>query len=408
MYDRTIQEQIQYCLKHFPVLIITGSRQVGKSTEVYKLTKNNAYKYVSLDNISERQSALEDPEFFIQRHGYPLIIDEIQYAPILMEVIEMIVNQKRLQDGDANGLFILTGSQTFPLMKGVTQSLAGRAAILKMMPLSYNEIIGEKEMPFLPSLTKLQKIVHPLDVNTLFKIIVRGFYPELYKNPDLDAHIFYQNYISTYIDRDISELINIKNKLTFHNFLQHIASLTSQQVNYSDIAKNLSIDYKTVKTWISILETSGIIYLLQPYSEHTLSKRITKAPKLYFCDTGLAAYLARVYDANNLLISNLAGPFMETYVMNEIIKSYQNNNKPFNGYYYRDSNQNEIDLIIQENMKLYCIEIKKGSAFKKNHVKSFMKLKNSQFEIGPTCILCNTENNYAIDRDIYVLSIACI
>ncbi|MCD7894094.1 MAG: ATP-binding protein [Erysipelotrichaceae bacterium] len=407
MYQRTIFNRIVNSLKHYPVVIVTGPRQVGKSTEVYKLVQVG-FHYVSLDNISSRREALEDPEFFIQQHGTPLIIDEIQYAPILMEVIESIVNEKRLKDGNANGMFVLTGSQTFSMMKGVTQSLAGRASILKMMPLSYSEIVGKEENPFLPSLEIYHKAFESINVNDLYKIIVRGMYPELYKDKDSDTFEYYENYVNTYIDRDVSELINIKDKLAFHNFLQYIATLTSQQVNYSDIAKNIGVDSKTIKSWISILETSGIIYLLQPYSEYKLSKRVTKSPKLYFCDTGLATHLARVNNPEYLMISNLAGAFMETYVMNEIKKSYENNGLKFNGYYYRDNHQNEIDLILIDNMKLHCIEIKKGSMFEKKHVKSFNQLAHSQYEMGTSCIICNTEKNYAINRDILVLSVSCI
>jgi len=408
MYKRTIFNRIKNSLKHYPVVIITGPRQVGKSTEVFQLTKEMGFHYVSLDNISHRKEALEDPEFFIQQKGTPLIIDEIQYAPILMEVIESIVNKKRLEEGSANGLFVLTGSQTFSMMKGVTQSLAGRASILKMMPLSYSEIVGKEEKPFLPCIELLNKEFQSIDVNLLYKLIVRGFYPELYKDKESDTSEYYENYVTTYIDRDVSELINVKDKLLFHNFLQHIATLTSQQINYSDIARNVGIDSKTVKSWIYILEASGIVYLLQPYSEYKLSKRIVKSPKLYFCDTGLAAHLARVANPEYLAISNLAGAFMETYVMNEIKKSYENNGRKFDGYYYRDNYQNEIDLVMIENSTVHCIEIKKGSMFDKKHVKSFQQLENSQYKMGTSCILCNTESNYAINRDIIVLPVSCI
>lgn len=408
MINRTIFKKIEDSLKHYPVVILTGPRQIGKSTEAFKLVKTHGFRYISLDDIEIRQQAIKDPIFFIQQHGYPLIIDEIQYAPILMEVIESIVNKKRLEEGSANGMFVLTGSQTFSLMRGVTQSLAGRATILSMNPLSFNEIFNKDEKPFLPSFELLQKEINPINVNDLFKQIVRGFYPELIKNPELSTNQFYKSYVNTYLDRDISELINIKDKLRFHNFLQHIATLTAQQVNYSQISRNIGVDVKTIKGWISILETSGIIYLLQPYSENKLSKRIVKSPKLYFVDTGLAAYLSRVYDWENLLVSNLAGAFMETYVMNEIKKSYENNGKTFNGYYYRDNNQNEIDLILVENLSLYCIEIKKGSMFNESHISSLKQLKNSQYKIGTSCILCNTERNYPITREVFALSVSCI
>lgn len=408
MYKRTLNNQFERLLNNYPVLIVTGPRQVGKSTAVYELTKTHNFKYVTLDDLAVRAQALEDPVFFIQEMGYPLIIDEVQYAPILLEVIESIVNKKRLLEGDANGMFVLTGSQTFELMQGVTQSLAGRATIVKMMPLSYNETIEVEEKTFLPKNKMEINTNFDSNVSRLFKRIVRGFFPELYRNDKLDSSKFYSDYVSTYIDRDISELINIKDKLKFHNFLQHLATLTAQQVNYSNIARNVGVDENTIKSWISILETSGLIYLVQPYSEIKLTKRIVKAPKLYFCDTGLAAYLAKIYDSENLMISNLAGAYFETYVMNEIVKSYINNNKKFDGYYYRDNNQNEIDLVILQDLKLHCIEIKKGSLFTKKDVKSFNQLSESQYEIGTSCILCNTEENYALAENLYVYSIGVI
>lgn len=349
--------------------------------------------------------ALADPEFFIQQHGYPLIIEEIQYAPILLEVIESIVNKKRLEVGNANGLFILTGSQAFNLMQGVTQSLAGRACILKMMPLSYNEIMNKEELPFIPSLDKFKEKQSSIDVNEL---IVRGFYPELYNNKEIDTYMFYENYVNTYLERDVSQIVNVQNKLLFHSFMQYIASITSQQINYSDISRGLGIDVKTVKSWVSVLETSGIVYLLQPYSDTKLTKRMVKSPKLYFSDTGLAAHLAKVDNPNYLCVSNLGEAFMENYVMNEIKKSYENNGKRFDGYYYRDNHQNEVDLVLVDQRKVHCIEIKKGSLFNNSHVKSFKQLENGQYEIALSCIVCNTQENYMIDRNIIVLSVQCI
>lgn len=408
MYKRTIGKIIKESLKSYPVTVVTGARQVGKSTEVYKLVKELGFNYVSLDSLRERQLALADPEFFIQQHGYPLIIDEIQYAPILLEVIESIVNKKRLEIGNANGLFILTGSQAFNLMQGVTQSLAGRACILKMMPLSYNEIMNKEELPFIPSLDKFKEKQSSIDVNELFNIIVRGFYPELYNNKEIDTYMFYENYVNTYLERDVSQIVNVQNKLLFHSFMQYIASITSQQINYSDVSRGLGIDVKTVKSWVSVLETSGIVYLLQPYSDTKLTKRMVKSPKLYFCDTGLAAHLAKVDNPNYLCVSNLGGAFMENYVMNEIKKSYENNGKRFDGYYYRDNHQNEVDLVLVDQRKVHCIEIKKGSLFNNSHVKSFKQLENGQYEIALSCIVCNTQENYMIDRNIIVLSVQCI
>ena len=224
----------------------------------------------------------------------------------------------------------------------------------------------------------------------------------------MTSDLFYSRYISTYLDRDISDLINIQNKHTFHNFMQILASLTSQQLNVNSISKAVGVSAPTITHWLSILEASGLIYFLQPYNDVSIIKRITKSPKFYFADTGLAAHLARINDSKTLEASVFAGGFMETYVMNEIRKSYLNNGLQFHGTYYRDSNQNEIDLVLLENAKLHLIEIKKGINFNMSSVKAFKQLDNSMFEIGKSCIICNTTKNYSLDRNVDVISINCI
>lgn len=408
MIHRTINSEIREALKIYPVIVITGARQVGKSTEVYKFIEKG-YQYVSLDNIDERKLAQSDPKYFIERHGYPLIIDEVQYAPIVMEVIEEIVNKNRLEQKNEKGLFILTGSQTFKLMKNVTQSMAGRAAILYMEPLSMKEVHGEKENPFLPEKSLIKKTIrNSLSVEALFRQIIHGFYPELYSNPHLTSEMFYARYIATYIDRDIDEILEVKNKNKFHNFMQLLASLTAQQLNASTISRAVGVSVPTINEWLSVLEASGIIYFLQSYQDVSITKRVVKAPKVYFADTGLAAYLARINDAATLEASVFAGAFMETYVMNEIRKSYLNNGKNFNGMYYRDNNQNEIDLILLENAELHLIEIKKGISFHIDSVKAFKQLEKSMYPVGVSCILCNTQENYALNENIHVLSISNI
>ena len=407
MIQRTITSTIKQSLEAYPVTVITGARQVGKSTVVYTFTKSHGFHYVSLDNIEERNLANTDPKYFIERHGYPLIIDEVQYAPILMEVIEEIVNSKRIKQEKANGLFILTGSQSYELMNNISQSMAGRAAVLTMEPLSQNEINGEEEIPFLPS-NDFKKKKNELNSHELFERIIQGNYPEIYSNPAMNSEMFYQRYVSTYIDRDVNQLINLKDKSRFHSFMQILASLTGQQLNMSTISKAVGVTVKTIRDWISVLETCGLIYLLQSYNDVSIVKRITRTPKIYFSDTGLAAHLAKINDASTLEVSAFAGAFMETYVMNEIRKTYLNNGKNFNGYYYRDSNQNEIDLILLENAKLHLIEIKKGISFNLKDVSSFKQLEKSRYEIGESCIICNTKENYSLTRNIKVISVNCI
>ena len=407
MIQRTITSTIKQSLEAYPVTVITGARQVGKSTVVYTFTKSHGFHYVSLDNIEERNLANTDPKYFIERHGYPLIIDEVQYAPILMEVIEEIVNSKRIKQEKANGLFILTGSQSYELMNNISQSMAGRAAVLTMEPLSQNEINEEEEIPFLPS-NDFKKKKNELNSHELFERIIQGNYPEIYSNPAMNSEMFYQRYVSTYIDRDVNQLINLKDKSRFHSFMQILASLTGQQLNMSTISKAVGVTVKTIGDWISVLETCGLIYLLQSYNDVSIVKRITRTPKIYFSDTGLAAHLAKINDASTLEVSAFAGAFMETYVMNEIRKTYLNNGKNFNGYYYRDSNQNEIDLILLENAKLHLIEIKKGISFNLKDVSSFKQLEKSRYEIGESCIICNTKENYSLTRNIKVISVNCI
>ena len=404
MIKRTIKEQIIQSLKLYPVVVITGSHQVGKSTLASSIMEECNFNYVSLDDIDNRRMALEDPKLFIQYHGYPLIIDEIQYAPILLEVIESICNEARIKNLKSTGLFIVTGSQQFQMMKGVTQSLAGRATIIRMTPLSSNEIRGTEELPFKVNMDKMKKKFIHRDIRTLFKEIYRGYFPELYNRPDHLAEKYYSDYISTYIDRDVSEIINVKDKLKFHNFMQILASMTSQQINYSSLSKEVEVSATTIKEWISVLLASDIIYLLQPYNDHSIKKRVVKTPKVYFSDTGLACYLARFKDSDTLLASSFAGAFMETYVVNEIRKSYLNNNLDFDAYYYRDSDQNEIDLVMLENAELTLIEIKKGVSFNLSDVKSFKQLEKSQYRIKESCIICNTERNYPLRADIFVMS----
>lgn len=409
MIQRTIKQPLLDSIKSYPVTLVTGARQVGKSTLCYELKKELNYNYVSLDDMDERQLANDDPKFFLAKHQAPLIIDEVQKAPILFEYIESVVNKKRLETGNANGMYILTGLQKFKLMKSVTESLAGRVGIINMSPLSFNEIIGREDIPFEVDINKVVSgRYHNMTIDKLFEQITKGFYPELYRNPDLDKDSFYSNYVATYIDRDVSELIDVKNKLSFHKLMQLLASLTGEELIYDNIAKHIGVDKKTIMNWISVLEASNIIYLLQPYFETSLTKRVVKRPKIYFRDTGLACYLAKLSDAKNLSVSHFSGHFVETYVINEIIKTYENTNSHAEFYYYRDNEQNEIDLIIQRNGQLSFIEIKSGMKFSKSDVRAFKKIEKSKYAIGASAIICLTESVYKIDENVYALPITTI
>ena len=410
MIKRTIQKQIETSIKTKPVTLITGARQVGKSTLCYEMKKEFGFNYVSLDDRFERAQAINDPELFLKLHPCPLIIDEVQYAPQLFDSVESLVNKKKLETGSNNGMFILTGSQAYELMNGVTESMAGRVSIIKMSTLSASEIFGQEELKFEINPTKNNKRIsnYKINLDELYKLIVRGMYPELYDKPEISSDSFYANYVATYIERDVSQLINVKDKMKFQNFLEILASLTGQELVYDTIAKAIGVKVDTVQSWISVLAAGEIIYLLQPYNELSIVKRIVKRPKLYFYDTGLACYLARLNNEEVLKKSIFAGRFVETYIVNEIKKSYRNNGIRDNFYYYRDNNQNEIDLIILDNGELHFVECKSGVSYSKKDVKAFKQLENSEYIKGSSCILCNTETVYSIDEDVYVLPISAI
>ena len=409
MIKRTIKEALLNNIKSYPVTLVTGARQIGKTTLCYELTKEFNFNYVSLDDLDNRSEALSDPKFFLAKHKTPLIIDEVQYAPILFEYIESIVNKKRLEAGDANGMYVLTGSQKFKLMKNATESMAGRVGIINMSPLSINETIGRSEIPFKVDLdTAFERAKYKITPDDLFELIAKGFYPELYRNPDLNVSTFYSNYVSTYIDKDVTDIMDVKNKLLFHKLMQLLASLTGEELVYDNLAKQIGVDKKTIMNWISVLEASNIIYLLQPYYENSLTKRVIKRPKIYFRDTGLACHLAKLGDAKSLAVSHFSGHFVETYVVNEIIKSYKNTETYAEFYYYRDNEQNEIDLIIQSNRKLKFIEIKSGMNFNNNSVKGFKALDNTQYTIDTSCVICLNDSIYKINDNVYALPISVI
>ena len=380
MINRHIYNQILNSIKSKPVTLITGARQVGKSTIVFEFEKIG-FNYVSLYSSRERELANKDPELFLQLHPWPLIIDEVQRAPILFNTIEEIVNNEKRKRIDNYGMFILTGSQMYKFMNGISESLAGRVSIIHMLPLSRNEIINRDEPIFDFNIKNIQKRANanPLTPIQLFDNIVKGFYPELYSNNLLKVQKFYSDYVETYIERDVSQILNVKDKLLFRQFMELIASLTGEEIIYDNIAKIIGVDKKTIISWLSVLLAGDIVYLLQPYNEISISKRIVKRPKLYFSDTGLACYLARLTSGEILLNSNFSGRFVETYIINELRKSYVNNGIEPSFYYYRDSKMNEIDLVIIQDGKLHRLECKSGITYNNSAVKGFKQLDNTNY-----------------------------
>lgn len=409
MIQRTILKQIDAAIKNKPITLITGARQVGKST-LAQLYMKKGFSYVSLDSMSERMLAKQDPYLFLSLHPFPLIIDEVQKAPELFEAIEESVNKEKMKRNDNYGMYILTGSQIYRLINKVSESLAGRVAIIHMLPLSRNEIIVREELPFNFDFAYLQQRAdkNPLPPIDLFKLIVKGFYPELYSNPSLKTNQFYSDYVESYLERDVSELIHVKDKFNFRRFLELIASLTGQELVYDSIAKALGVNIKTIQSWISILIAGDIIYLLEPYNEVSMTKRIVKRPKVYFNDTGLACFLAHLDSPETLRSSIFGGHFVETYIINELRKSYINNGETVGFYYYRDNNKNEIDLVMLYQGILHRIECKSGMQYNMSAVQAFKQLEKTKYILGTSGIICNTNVIYPLDNDIYVFPLSGI
>ena len=411
---RLLEKDIIENSKSFPVILICGPRQVGKTTILEKLS-NRQINYVSLDDPLERKSAIEDPALFLETHKAPLIIDEIQYATDLLPYIKMKVDQVRLEAFNSNisstGLYYLTGSQMFTMMQNVSESLAGRVGIIDMYGLSYSEIIGKEQDFFLPTLERCKKreeFSRP-DVIQVFETILRGSFPALYQDTNISTEKFYNGYLRTYLERDIRNLINIKEETKFLNFMSAVAARTGQELNYDNLARDAEIDNKTAKNWLSFLRTSGLIFLLQPYSNNPTTRAI-KSPKMYFTDTGLACYLAGYSDARTLEKSAINGNIFETYVVMEIVKSFVNDNKDPRLYlnFYRDSNQVEIDLTITMNNIVYPIEIKKTKSPNKSMIKNFSILNKGEKEIGEGGIICMIDKIFALDNKNIAIPIQCI
>lgn len=398
-YQRTLSSVIEKATKSFKVVLITGPRQVGKSTLFEKLMEPGRTK-VSLDDFDVLTLAKQDPNLFFQTYKPPLLIDEVQKAPELLVQIKKIVDAT-----DEKGLFWLTGSQKFTLMKNVSESLAGRVAVLDLQGLSQSEKLNNPDrgifVPDMPLQTK-----RPIwSAKETFKVIHTGSYPQLFDGIT-DWELYYKSYVDTYLMRDVKDIVQLGNELTFLRFLKVLAPLTAQQLNYASLARNIDVAPNTVKNWVNILQTLGIIYLLQPYFENNIGKRLVKSPKVYFMDTGLCAYLCAIKTSDALMESYLSGEFVETYAVSEIIKSYIHNGKTPNIYYCRTLNQEEIDVVIEQNDKVYPIEIKQTATPNISMAKNFKLVDEQKKGIG--CILCMSEKFIPINKDLYVIPISYI
>lgn len=398
-YQRTLSSVIEKATKSFKVVLITGPRQVGKSTLFEKLMEPDRTK-VSLDDFDVLTLAKQDPNLFFQTYKPPLLIDEVQKAPELLVQIKKIVDAT-----DEKGLFWLTGSQKFTLMKNVSESLAGRVAVLDLQGLSQSEKLNNPDRGIFVSDMPLQTKRPIWSAKETFKVIHTGSYPQLFDGIT-DWELYYKSYVDTYLMRDVKDIVQLGNELTFLRFLKVLAPLTAQQLNYANLARNIDVAPNTVKNWVNILQTLGIIYLLQPYFENNIGKRLVKSPKVYFMDTGLCAYLCAIKTSDALMESYLSGEFVETYAVSEIIKSYIHNGKTPNIYYCRTLNQEEIDVVIEQNDKVYPIEIKQTATPNISMAKNFKLVDEQKKGIG--CILCLSEKFIPINKDLYVIPISYI
>ena len=398
--NRKITAKLNYLSEHFPVVVVTGARQTGKTTLV-KETFANA-TYVTLDYPRIREIAKTDPELFLQQYQTPLIIDEIQYAPELLSYIKI-----RVDGNHSPGQYFLTGSQMFRMMKNVSESLAGRVGLLSLYGLSRSEILGVEEVPFVPSNNLKKKSDET--ITSIFDAIIRGGMPQMIVDKELTPEVYFGEYMQTYIERDIHDLLEIKNELKFQRFISCIAVRTGQELNLSDIAKDVGVDSKTADSWLSLLVTSGLVFLLQPYSGNTI-KRIVKRPKVYFMDTGLACYLSLWNNPRTLEQSAMAGAMFETYVISEIIKEYSNAGLDVRSRlaYYRDNNGKEIDLLILENGYIHPIEIKKSAEPGKDALKNFSVLSSLTESIGYGGVICLSPMLYPLNNENAIIPVGMI
>lgn len=399
---RNLEKVVLEVTKEYPVVLVTGPRQVGKTTMLQKLMEGTDRNYVSLDDLNERNLAKTDPEMFLQLHKPPILIDEVQYAPELFVYIKIHVD-KYHNAGD----FWLTGSQVFKRMSGIQESLAGRVAVLSLTSLSQAEICGGEMQPFTLDIEKLsarRKERTEADTGVIFDRIFRGSMPAIVSEKNSNSQIFYSSYLTTYIERDVREVSDAIDSLTFLHFITAVAARCGQILNIAEIARDADINQKQAKNWLGVLETLGLIFYLHPYS-NTMLKRLVKTPKLYFYDTGLVCYLTKWSSAETLQSGAMNGAILENYVVAEIRKTYLNCGKDPYMYYYRDKDAREIDIILEHDGVLNPIEIKKSANPGSELIKVFKLLDKSSAKRSKGAVVCMKPELSAIDRENYIIPV---
>jgi hypothetical protein len=393
--ERTLEAFVKKATEQFPVLMVTGARQVGKTTFLQHLN-HETRTYVTLDDPLILSLAKEDPALFMQRFPPPVLIDEIQYAVELLPHIKMAVDRNRKA-----GQFWLTGSQQFHLMKGVSESLAGRVGVVQLLGHSRRELTGQshESPPFLPTDENIHSIkaCNRLNLKELYRSIWRGTFPAIALDDALDRDLFYSSYVQTYLRRDIRDLARVGDEMAFLRFLRAAAARTGQLLNLAELARDADVAPNTAKSWLSILQISGIAYLLEPY--HTnVTKRLVKTPKLYFLDTGLCAYLTEWSSPETLEAGAMSGAILETWIVAELLKSYWHNGRRAPFYFYRDKDQKEIDLIIVQDGTVYPLEFKKTASPSKDDVRHFRVLDKLNMPIGSGGVICLAEQSLPLTQ----------
>ena len=396
---REIEEALFSRLSQRKVVLLTGARQVGKTT-LLRERLSEEYSYVTLDDYRAREVATRDPMAFFSTFGYPAAVDEVQLVPELFRQVKYVVDQS-----DDRGMVILTGSQTFQLMQGVSESLAGRVGILEMSGISLRELSGAcGKGPFVPRpLSETSRVARPGEAG-LWEHIQRGNMPAL-QDPNVEWDAFYADYVRTYIERDVRQLINLKDELKFRDFLVACAARTAQPFNATDIASTIGVDVKTAQSWLSVLEASGIVRLIRPFWSNP-NKRLSKTPKLFFMDTGLVCHLVGWTSPETASRGAMGGHLFETFVVGEVLRSNMNAGKDLRDvWFYRDSRKREIDLVIQEGRTLHPVEIKLATAPDADATKQFSALASlTDYEVGTGAVVCSTDSPYPIGDNVIAIS----
>ncbi len=404
--SRTLERFALTASQQFPALLVTGARQVGKTTFLRHLSEADR-SYVTLDDPLVLDLARRDPALFLQRFRPPLLIDEIQYAPELLPYIKMEVDRDRRA-----GAFWLTGSQQFHLMRGVSESLAGRVAVVNLLGVSRRELMGRggDDPPFLPTASAIaerQRSGGQLPLHELYRLIWRGSFPAIALNAEMDRDLFFGSYLQTYLQRDVRDLARVGDEMAFLRFLRIAAARTGQLLNLAQFARDADIAVNTAKNWLSIMQASGIVYLLEPYHSN-LSKRLIKTPKLYLLDTGLAAYLTEWSNPETLEAGAMSGAILETWMLSELLKSYwhQGRRAPF--FYYRDRDGKEIDLLIVQDEMIYPLEFRRTASPSPADIRHFRALEKLKAQVGPGGVVCLAEQSLPLSESTMSIPVGAL